>query len=102
MFIYNCVYNYPDIAKTDRDNALGIVSDRFVKGLKPYDTLSNIGNLITTGTSSIFYASLLNERNLAFLFWIWLVTILYNGINFVKMGMFFLLAFPLFEEVIYD
>lgn len=92
LFIYNCVYCYPNLVRVDRDDALEITSQRVLGGKAPYDTLSPIGNVITTGTSSILYATLLNERHLAFIFWLWIVCIFYNGQNFLLFGLIFLLG----------
>lgn len=98
MFIYNCCYNFTNLERTDRDDALRIAGERFVQGKNPYDTLTAIGNPLTTGTSSILYASILDERNLSFLFWLWIVAIFYNGRHFTLYALMMIVLFPLFAR----
>lgn len=98
LYIYNCVYNYGDKAGTDRDNALIISSERFGQGLNPYDTLTSINNPITTGISSILYSSILNERHLSFMFWLWIMGIFYSGKNFIVYSFFILTGFIFFAR----
>lgn len=98
MFIYNCVYNYSDKKGTDRDNALIIASERYKQGLNPYDTLTAINNPITTGVSSILLASIINERHLSFIFWIWITAIFYTGKHFVLYSIIMLCGFIFFAR----
>ena len=100
LFIYHCVYNFTDKQGTDRDNALIIASERFMNGLNPYDTLTAINNPLTTGISSILYASIINERHLSFLFWIWITAIFYSGKHFILYSIFMLIGFIFFARTI--
>lgn len=98
IFTYQSVYMYSDIERTDRDNAVVLGVERFQKGLNPHDTTTTIGNILTTGTTSIMMASLMGERHLAFLFWLWVVAMFYTGNMAVISLIIFLLGLPLFQR----
>ena len=98
IFIFHFTYNFDNLARVDRDDALIIASDRYKAGLQPYDTLTALYNPITTGTSSILYASILSERNLSFAFWLWMTAIFYNGLHFINYAMFMLLSLVFFQR----
>lgn len=98
IFIYHFTYNYDNLVRVDRDDALTIASDRYEAGLQPYDTLTALNNPITTGTSSILYATFLSERNLSFLFWIWITAIFYNGLHFTKYALFIMFSLVFFQR----
>lgn len=98
LFIYHFTYNFDNLVRVDRDDALTIASDRYKAGLQPYDTLTALNNPITTGTSSILYVSILNERNLSFLFWLWIVAIFYNGLHFIKYALFIMFSLVFFQR----
>lgn len=98
IFSYHFTYNFDNLARVDRDDALTIASDRYKAGLQPYDTLTALNNPITTGTSSILYASILSERNLSFLFWLWITAIFYTGLHFNSYALFMLLSLIFFQR----
>lgn len=98
IFIYHFTYNYDNLVRVDRDDALTITSDRLKAGLQPYDTLTALNNPITTGTSSILYATILSERNLSFLFWLWISAIFYSGIHFIKYALFIMFSLVFFQR----
>lgn len=100
IYAYHFVYQWDDIQRVDRDNALIIASERFERGINPYDTLTSIGNPLTTGTTSVLYATILSERHLSFLFWLWLITIFYNGIHFTAYSLFFMFSLIFFQRTI--
>lgn len=98
IFTYHFIYSYENLVRVDRDDALTIASNRYKAGLQPYDTLTALNNPITTGTSSILYASILSERNLSFLFWIWITAIFYNGLHFNIYALIMLLSLVFFQR----
>ena len=98
LFIYHFTYNFDNLVRVDRDDALTIASDRYKAGLQPYDTLTALYNPITTGTSSILYASILSERNLSFMFWLWITAIFYNGLHFINYALFIMLSLVFFQR----
>lgn len=98
IFVYHFTFQYGNLIRTDRDDALTIASERFLDNKAPYDTLTALNNPITTGVSSIYYATLLSERNLSFLFWLIIISIFYTGKHFILFSIIIMLTLIFFQR----
>ena len=98
VFVAYFTYGFGNLQRVDRDDALIITKERFQAGLQPYSTFTALGNPVTTGVSSILYSSILNERDLSFVFWCWIVMIFYNGKNFILYSVFIVCSMIFFQR----
>lgn len=106
LFIYNGVFNSPDLITSDRDEAIIISCNAILHLQNPYNFKTQLGNEITSGLFNIFIAIPFvyifgNYQVLTFIFYLILICIFYNHKYFNEIVLFFICSLFLSRTMFY-
>jgi hypothetical protein len=92
-----------DKKESDRQEALIISREAVLNFENPYSQVTSIGNPVTTGLFSILISLPFSDtRHLTLIFWLAMIAIFYNGVNFLYYGIFLILFIPVSRTMYYQ